>query len=390
MFCVKKYITIVYILGMGVICYNKPMKIECLLEKLKTAVGQIEKVSGKNLTLPILGAIYMQTDEASLIIRATNLNIGAEIKIPAKIIEHGAVAVPAGLLAQICSGLIGDVPVSLESVSENLLIQTKTSKMTLKSMNAEDFPTLPKVAGTDTFDLPVDQLIQGVKSVAYAAAISDIKPEIASVYLYPDGDQLVFVATDAFRLSEKKISVKNMQQFPEILIPVKNISEITRILSEYSGTISVTIAENQISFSNEAIYITSRLTGGTYPNYRQIMPKESKTEIIILKSDLQNILKSILVFSDKLNQVDLTVSPSQKICTMTSRNNDTGEGIISIEAALSGQDIETRMNHRYITDALQSITTDSVSFSFTESNRPMVMKGVGDTTFTYLVMPMNR
>lgn len=366
------------------------MKIECLLEKLKSAVTQIEKVSGKNLTLPILGAIYIQTDDSSLIMRATNLNIGAEIRIPAKIIEHGTVAVSAALLAQICSGLSGDTPVTLEAVNENLLIQTKRAKMTLKSMNAEDFPTLPKVVTEDSFELPIEQFITGIKAVAYAASQSDIKPEIASVYLYPDADQLIFVATDAFRLAEKKVSVKNMAQFPEILIPVKNIADIVRILGEYSGTIQVAIVENQISFSNDQVYITSRLTGGSYPNYRQIMPKDSKTEVVILKSDLQNILKSILVFSDKFNQIDLVVTPQEKLCTMTSRNNDTGEGVVSLEAALTGDAIETRMNHRYITDALQSITTDSVSFSFTEPNKAMVMKGVGDTGFTYLVMPMNR
>jgi DNA polymerase-3 subunit beta len=366
------------------------MKVECLLEKLKGAVAQIEKVSGKNLTLPILGAILIQTDEASLIFRATNLNIGAEIKIPAKIIEHGTVAVSAALLAQICSGLIGDIPVTLESINENLLIQTKRSKLTLRSMNAEDFPTLPRIQNTESFEIPIDQFILGIKAVAYSASLSDIKPEIASVYLYPDNDQLVFVATDAYRLAEKKVSVKNMAQFPEILIPVKNVSDIVRILGEYSGFIDVSIAENQISFSNTNVYITSRLTGGSYPNYRQIMPKESKTEVVILKSDLQNILKSIMVFSDKFNQIDLVVNPNEKVCTMTSRNGDTGEGIVSVEAALSGDPIETFMNHRYITDAFQSISMDSVSFSFTEPNKAMVMKGVGDPSFTYLVMPMNR
>ena len=369
------------------------MKVECLLEKLKSAVSQIEKVSGKNLTLPILGAIYMQTDETNgpgLILRATNLSVGAEIRIPAKITEPGNVAVPATLLAQICSGLTGDTPISLETVNGNLIIQTKNSKMTLKSMSAEDFPVLPKIATPDTFQVSVEQFVSGIKSVAYSAAVSDIKPEIASVYLYPDNDQLVFVSTDAFRLAEKKVLVKNMSQFPETLIPVKNITEIIRILGEYSGIINLSIAENQISFTHDDVYVTSRLTGGTYPNYRQIMPKDSKTEIIILKTDLQNILKSILVFSDKLNQIDLMVNPAEKLCTMTSHNNDTGEGIVTIEAALSGQPIETRMNHRYISEALQSITTDSVSFSFTEPNRAMVMKGVGDTSFTYLVMPMNR
>lgn len=366
------------------------MKVECLIENLKLAVSQVEKVAGKNLTLPILSAIYIQTDDSSLIFRATNLNIGAEIRIPAKITDHGAVAVSAQLLGQIVNGLSGDVPVSLETINENLLIKTKHAKMTLKSMSSDDFPTLPKVLGKDSFEIPVEQFVSGIKSVAYSASQSDIKPEIASVYLYPEAENLVFVATDAFRLAEKKVQVRDIAQFPEILIPVKNITDIIRILADYAGNISIMVAENQISFSNERLYITSRLTAGNYPPYRQIMPKESKTEVVVLKSDLQNILKSMMVFSDKYNQIDVVVNPAEKICTFTSQNGDTGEGVVSVEAALSGNSIETRMNQRYIADALQSISVDSVSFSFTESNRAMVMKGVGDQSFTYLVMPMNR
>lgn len=366
------------------------MKVECLLDKLKSVVGQIEKVSGKNLTLPILGSICIQTDESGLVFKATNLNIGAEIRIPAKVIEHGTIAVGAGLLAQICSGLSGDTPVVFEVTNDNLIIKTKNSKMTLKSMSADDFPTLPRIENSESFEIPIDQFVLGIKSVAYAAAQSDIKPEISSVYIYNENGNLVFVATDAFRLAEKKIAVPGLQQFPEILLPVKNIPEILRILSEYSGSISVCVAENQISFSNNLIYITSRLTGGNYPNYRQIMPSGSKTEAVFLKNDLQSILKSILVFSDKFDQIDLLIDPANKTCTLTSQNNDTGEGVVTLEAALSGEMIETRMNHRYINAALQSITTDSLSFTFTEPNRPMIMKGVGDPSFTYLIMPMNR
>lgn len=366
------------------------MKAECLIEKLKSTVSQIERVSGKNLTLPILGSLFIETGDSCLIVRATNLNIGAEISIPAKIVEPGSVAVPAALFAQICSGLQGDTPVSLNLVNENLVIQTKTAKMTIKSMSADDFPTIPHVQASDVFEIPAEQFVVGIKSVAYAAATSDIKPEISSIYIYSDQENLVFVATDAFRLAEKKIKVKNITSFPEILLPVKNIPEIIRILDTTPGTIQVSIAENQISFNNETLYLTSRLTGGSYPNYRQIIPKESKTQVVVLKSDLQNILRSLTVFSDKFNQIDLMVNPVEKICTVTSRNNDTGEGIITIEAALSGNPLETRMNNRYINDALQSITTDSVTFSFTESNKPMIIQGVGDTSFLYLVMPMNR
>jgi DNA polymerase-3 subunit beta len=366
------------------------MKVECILEKLKHAVNLVEKVSGKNLTLPILGSILIQTDEKGLILRATNLNIGAEIIIPAKITEHGAVAVSAQLLTQICNGLNGDVPVVLSLINENLIIQTKTSKMTLKSMSIEDFPTLPKISEGDHAEFPVDVFTLGVKSVYYAAAISDIKPEIASIYIYSEDNHLVFVATDAFRLAEKKIKISQNINLPELLIPAKYAVEITRIIQDFSGNLQVIVGENQISFSVENMYITSRLTGGSYPNYRQIMPKESKTEMVVLKSDVVSLVKTLMVFSDKFNQIDLVLNPGENQCVVTCHNQDTGEGIVTLQAAISGNPLETRINHRYLTDALQSITTDSLSLSFTEPNKPMIVKGIGDTSFTYLVMPMNR
>lgn len=366
------------------------MHVECILEKLKQSILLIEKISGKNLTLPILGAIFIQTDDQGLIIRATNLNIGAEIIIPAKIIEHGSVAVSAQLLSQIFNGLTGDMPITLSVSHDNLVIQTKNSKMTLKSMSAEDFPTLPKISQGEELIIPIETFISGIKSVHYSAALSDIKPEIASIYIYSEDNHLVFVATDAFRLAEKKVTIKNNVSLPGILLPAKNALEIIRMLQEFSGDVQVMIGENQISFTSGLVYITSRLTGGTYPNYRQIMPAESKTEMVVLKSDIQSLVKSLMVFSDKFNQIDLVINPAEKQCVVTSHNQDTGEGVVHLSAAISGIPLETRINHRYLTDALQSIVTDSLSLSFTEPNRPMVMKGIGDSSFTYLVMPMNR
>lgn len=366
------------------------MKAECLLEKLKFVIAQIEKVSGKNLSLPILGSICIETTESGLVFKATNLNIGAEIHVPAKVIIQGSVAVQAVLLAQICNGLTGDIPVILEVENENLFIQTKNSKMTLKSLNTEDFPTLPKIDSEEVFEVPSEVIVTGIKAVSFAAATSDIKPEISSIFLYLEKDSLVFVATDAFRLAEKKIPVKGIQNFPEILIPVKNVPEIVRILSDYSGTIQVKVSENQISFSNKTIHVTSRLTGGSYPNYKQIMPQESKTEMIVLKSELQSVLKNITVFSDKFNQVDIEIDPTNKKSTFFSQNNETGKIVTQVESVLQGEKIETRINHRYIHDAMVSFSTDSLSFSFTEANRPIIMKGIGDNSFTYLVMSMNR
>jgi len=366
------------------------MHVECLLDKIKSAILLLEKISGKNLTLPILGALLLYAEDSYITIRATNLNIGAEMKIPAKITTPGVVAVPASLLAQVFNGLQGDIPITLTSVNDNLVIQTKNSKMTLKSLSVDDFPTLPRITHGESCVLPGEYFITGVRSVNYAAAISDIKPEIASIFIHVVNKELIFVATDAFRLAEKKITLPKAISLPEVLIPAKNALEIVRLIQDISGELEIMVGENQLSLTHKSLYITSRLTQGNYPNYRQIMPTTFQTEMVLLKSDLQGLIKTLAVFSDKFNQIDLSLHPQEKKCTINSQNQETGEGIFTVEAALSGEPLETRINHRYMSDAIQSISSDSISLSFIESNKPVVMKGVGDASFTYLIMPMNR
>ena len=148
--------------------------------------------------------------------------------------------------------------------------------------------------------------------------------------------------------------------------------------------------KNQISFSGENIYLTSRVIDGIFPDYRQIIPKGSETEAIILKQDLLNALKLSNIFSDKFNQVNLLIKPKEKIFELSSQNNDVGENKTFLDAALTGDEVEVGFNYKYFLDCFQTINTDSISLKFNKSSRPIVISPVSDNTFTYLIMPMNR
>jgi DNA polymerase-3 subunit beta len=221
--------------------------------------------------------------------------------------------------------------------------------------------------------------------------VSDIKPEISSVYMYQDGnDEIVFVSTDSFRLAEKKIKVKGIPEFPGIIIPYKNIIEIIRVLGDTDSEVSITLSKNQISLSTGMTYITSRIIDGVFPDYKQIVPKESTTTVVALKQDLVSALKLSNIFSDKFNQITCVVKPGEKLFEVYAKNTDVGENTASIAASLTGQPIEINCNYRYVMDCFQSIGADSVSFDFAGANRPLMIRGISDTSFLYLVMPMNR
>ncbi len=365
------------------------MKLECEIEKIKNGILQAERITGKNLTLPVLNSILLIASDRFLKLRATNLSLGIEVELPAKVEKDGLVAIPGSVLAGIFSNIFDNGSVLLESENGNLFIRTKKSKIKLKGQPCDDFPTIPIVSGI-TLEIESKKLIDGIKSVYYSSSPSDIKPEISSVYIYSNEDNLIFVSTDSFRLAEKKVKMKRLEEIPGILIPFKNVPEILRVFGEFSGTIKIHLNKNQISFSANNIYLTSRIVDGVFPDYRQIIPKESKTEAVILKQDLLNALKLSNIFSDKFNQINLNIKPKEKIFELTSINNDVGENKTELDAAISGENIELGFNYKYFLDCFQSITTDSLSIKLNEANRPIVITPVSDPSFTYLIMPMNR
>ncbi len=365
------------------------MKLECKIEELKNKISQVERITGKNLTLPVLSSILLIASDKSLKLRSTNLSLGIEVEIPAKVEKEGIVAISGSVLGGIFSNVIQNENIFLESVDGNLLVTAKKSKIKLKGQPHDDFPTIPRVEGV-SFEMDSKKLIEGIKSVYYSASVSDIKPETSSVFIYTNEENLVFVSTDSFRLAEKKIKIKNLPEISGILIPFKNIPEIMRIFGDFNGILKVCFNKNQISFSSDNLYLTSRIIDGVFPDYRQIIPKNPGTNAVVLKQDLLNALKISNIFSNKFNQVNLKISPQEKVFELSSANNDVGENKTHLDASLTGDNIELGFNYKYFLDCFPSITTDSMSIKFSLASGPIVVSPVNDPSFTYLIMPMNR
>ncbi len=365
------------------------MKLECKIEELKNAVSQTERITGKNLTLPILGSILLIAEKKSLILRSTNLSLGVEIEIRADIEQEGRVAISGSALNGVFSNFFQNESIKLEGIDGNLLITTKKSKIKLKGQAIDDFPTIPKVSGVD-FEIDGVKFLNGIKSVYYSSSVSDIKPEISSVFIYTKEENLVFVSTDSFRLAEKKLKTKGIPDISGILIPFKNISEILRVFGEYKGMLNICFSKNAISFSADGIYLTSRIIDGIFPDYNQIIPKQFTTTATVLKQDFLSALKLSNIFSDKFNQVNLTIRPKDKIFELSAAHNDIGENKTNVDAALTGEDIELAFNYKYFLDCFQSVTTDSITIKLSGNSKPIVVSPVSDPSFTYLIMPMNR
>lgn len=367
------------------------MKFECDKLKIEPVVQKASKLANKHLTLPVLSCLYFDVLSNKLIIKSTNLDIGVEFEIKVKTIENGCVAVPAAILLGVLSSIKEDKLV-FETKDNNLKISSNKNSIIIKCLPYEDFPSIPKLKSDNSESIKINShdLILGFKSVWYSASNSNIKPELSSVYIFKDNNNLVFVSTDSFRLAEKKINIKNPIDFPQTLIPYKNVSEIIKLFEDYNGDINIIFEKNQAAFITEDIYLVSRIIDGSFPDYKQIIPKTFLTTAVVLKNDLINSIKTSNIFSDSLNQVKLKVDIKNKSLNIESKNNDIGESKELINASISGENIELNFNSKYIIDCIQSIPSDSLILNFGGNGKPLAINGTSDRSFLYIVMPMNR
>ena len=343
-------------------------------------------------TLPVLSCILIEFGKNTATLKSTNLDIGVEISLPIKSEEQGVVAIPAHTLSSFLSQITDQNQIiTLEIISGNAYIKTNKSKGIIKTIPYDDFPTIPKIIDGQEHTISPQDFIHGLNSVFYSASISNVKPELSSIYVYKDGEYITFAATDSFRLAEKKIKSKNTDKLNDILIPYKNIQDIIRVLGSFNTPTIVRTSKNLISFENNGTYIVSRIIDGVFPDYRQIIPKTFTTEVIALKQDILNALKISNIFSDKFNQVHIIVDPKAKIFEIQTKNSDIGENQSLVEATLTGDRMEINFNYKYLSDGFQSIEADSVSLQMNGLNKPVVIRPIsGDQTMLYLVMPMNR
>jgi DNA polymerase III subunit beta len=366
------------------------MKIECIKDHLGEAVSKAEKVAGKNTSLPVLSGLYLSAENNSLTIKSTNLDIGISINLPVKVLEPGIVVVPAQVFSSLLSSLSSDKNISISTSGDVLEVKTNAIDTHIKTLPSEDFPLIPEISDDKAFSLPARDLTFGLKSVIYAAAQGSMKPELSSISITHEDEFLTFAATDSFRLAEKKIRVRKIPHFKQILIPHKNAVEIIRLFDKGEEEVSLSIEEHQLALRAGSTYVTSRIVEGIFPDYKQIIPKETTSKATLLKQDLVNSLKTSLIFSDAFNQLTIHMNPTKGQFEIDSKNSTVGDNKYSLQAQLEGEELSINVNYRYFTDCLQSIGTDSISISFSGATRPILIHPIGDTSFLYLVMPMNR
>ena len=373
------------------------MKLTIPQEKLKQGLNIVERISSKSLTLPILNNILISTKKNFLNLSATDLEIGVRWWVLSKVEKQGDITIPSRLLSSFIN-LLPNKNIDIDKKNNDLIVKCDNYKTELKGLNAEEFPIIPTITEGDSISINGSTFCRDLNQVVDIPVLSTIRPEISGVYLLFQKNTITIVATDSFRLGEKKIFLKNNSSLNKeysLILPQKTIKEIVNIFNERPGELKIYFSPNQVMFeypmeetNHPQIQIVSRLIEGDYPNYKEIIPKKYTTKLVLDKNEFLNQVKTASLFSGKVNEVKLKIEPKSNKINISSQSSEIGDHQSSITGKVEGESVEVSFNHRFLLDGLQGIKTSEVILELNGGSGPGVLKPQDDETYLYVVMPI--
>src|SRR6266478_5984274 len=376
------------------------MKITCKQQDLSRGLSAVSHAVSSRSTLPILSNILLATDNGRLKLSATNLEIGINCWVDAQIHEDGATTVPAKLLTDLVNSLPpAPVDISVPEDSNILNVKSLGSNANIKGMDASEFPLIPSAEGGEPpVLLDAVLLKEMIAEVAFAAADDDSRPVFTGVQVQVNEEKITFAAADAFRLAVRVAPLPG-DDHPrgDILVPARTLTELARILpAEGPVEMIVTPNRSQVLFHTPQLDLVSRLIDGTFPNYRQIIPKEHATRAVIeTKQFAEDVKRAALFARDSSNITRVKINPGENdglepgALTVEATAEDLGDNTSTVNAAVDGPELQIIFNVKYLADVLAVIGTPEVALEANGATKPGVIKPVGASDYTYVIMPMH-
>jgi len=373
------------------------MKLTCSPETLSQALTVVSRAVSPRTTLPILNNVLLQTSEQGLRLTGTNLEIGIVNHVEAEVAAEGAITLPAKLLTEFVAQLHGaPMEMELDTSTNTLSVRCGPySNVRIKGIDAAEFPPLP--AREEGLKVKLDQaeLLPAMEQTVVAASTDEGRPVMTGVMTQLDGQTLTFAATDAHRLAVKTLQVGSVEGRPaeggevdSVIIPARALQELSRILKG-EGEVEMTLApaRNYVFFSLPGLELMSRLIEGTYPNYSQVIPEQSNTQVTVAGRELLERTRGVAIFArDSANVVRIKTEAGE--ISISANTTEVGSSEASVKAEIDGADIQIAFNSRYLLDVLGLIGSDKVTLSFNGPHSPGVVKPAGRDDYTYVIMPV--
>ncbi|MBU0647830.1 DNA polymerase III subunit beta [Patescibacteria group bacterium] len=363
------------------------MKVSCKRENILKALNSLSRVVTTSSTLPILGNVLVKTDQGRMKLSATDLEMGVNFWLGAKIEEEGEVTIPARIFVDYINNN-SDENIDIGTDGQVVVVNSDHYSTKINGLAADEFPIIPRIKEEPVFEMMVETLQDAVSKVVFAASTGETNPTLAGVLFRSDKDNLKVVATDSYRLAERVIKLKKvLEKDLSVIVPTKTVAELNRMLSNSMGEVGVYVSDNQIMFRVDDMEIVSRLVEGNYPAYESIMPTGSVTRVVVGTKELLRDTKMAAVFSRETQKIKLMVDKDVGMLKSLSKGQ-TGENISKMEVEVEGASGEITFNTRYLSDVLAVVDSSKIILEMTDKLKPGLVKPLNDDLYRYIIMPV--
>lgn len=366
------------------------MNFTCLQKNLAEGLGIVSRVVSTTGSLPVLSNILLETHEGRLKLAATDLETGVVVWVGAKVTADGAITVPARVFSRLVANLASE-EVSITVDKQILKLKAQGVESEFNGLAASEFPNLPEYKAETGFELPGPLLAEGLNQVVLAAAQDEGRPVLTGVYFLGEGHALTLVGVDGFRLAEKKIVLETEIPSLSLVVPAKTLRELGLILGKHDEKVMISqdASENQIVFQVGDISLSSRLLEGEFPKYREIIPQEFTTKVILPREGFLKAVNLASIFTPTAtNIVRLEVDPEAGLVTVSANTQEVGSNKVEVAGKVEGDAVTIAFNAKYLADCLGALACEEISFEVMGSLKPGLIRPVGSDDYLHVVMPV--
>lgn len=359
-------------------------------EQILAGLQAVQNIVTTRTTLPILSNVLLRAEGNRLELTATDLDVTITCSVEATVKTQGATTLPVKKLFGIVREL-GTLEIDLEVDDKNVTsLRSGPSFFKIRGLGAEEFPPLPKFKEEKTVTLPQEKIRSMLRKTSFAISTDESRYVLNGIFLSLKDHKLTMVATDGRRLAlvDEEVDLAESSQ-GEFIVPAKAVAELNRLLQD-KGEVEIKYAENQAAFTLKddkggSTLVVTKLIEGSYPNYRQVIPAETKERIPLAREEFLHALRRAeLMTSEKQNSVRLGFTKNK--LDITANSPDIGEARETLAVNYKGKELAIAFNPGYLIEPLNALPNDEVFLELIDELSPGVLKINGP--FLYVVMPM--
>jgi DNA polymerase-3 subunit beta len=374
------------------------MKVRCERDELVEAVQFASRAISNRATLPVLSGLRIEAGEdGRVLVAATDLELTMQTGFGAGVDEPGRVIVPGRLFGDMVRSLSAG-QVSLADGDGEVEIGSGRGRFRVKALAPDDYPSLPleeRAEETDgaRIEIDGDHLGIALSQVVRGASTDDSRQVLTGVLWELEGQSLTLAATDSYRLAARTLEVpKGPTEARKVILPARTLGELARALQSGVTNVVALVKENLIAFSMtggeeapEESLIASRFIEGEFPNYRQLIPAGYPNVLTIDRELLLEVTKRVGLLAQNNLPVKLRLDSELEVSAHTP---DVGEGQELVAAEYRGEPLVIAFNPQFLFDGVSAIQGQRVLLEAGDGLKPAIIRGEGDDSFTYLLMPV--